>query len=136
MVEEGYGGGDPRIELAQLEMALRRIGRLIAGISLHTGAMSLDDAARMFEERCFMAPVNAVREARRGTSDPGYLVYTLGKWRILQIRDEARPMLGPAFRLREFHDVFLRQGGVPLALAREGVLAELARRPRAAGGDR
>ncbi|HEY2953856.1 MAG TPA: DUF885 domain-containing protein [Candidatus Eisenbacteria bacterium] len=132
MVEEGYGNGDPRIELAQLELALRRIGRLIVGISLHTGGMSLEDAARLFEERCYMAPVNAAREARRGALDPTYLVYTLGKWRILAMRDEARRMLGPAFRLGEFHDALLHQGGVPLPLAREGVLAELARRHRAA----
>jgi len=134
MVEEGYGGGDPRIELAQLELALRRIGRLIVGISLHTGGMSLEDAQRLFEERCFMAPVNAAREARRGALDPMVLVYTLGKWRILALRDEARRMLGPAFRLREFHDALLRQGGVPLPLARVGVLFELARRHRAAAG--
>ena len=134
MVEEGYGGGDPRIELAQLELALRRIGRLIAGISLHTGGMSLADATRLFEDQCFMAPVNAAREARRGPLDPGYLVYTLGKWRILALREEARRALGPAFRLREFHDALLSQGGVPLPLAREGVLHDLARRHRAASG--
>jgi len=134
MVEEGYGAGDPRIELAQLTLALRRIGRLIVGISLHTGGMTQAEAQRLFEERCFMAPVNAAREARRGALDPTYLVYTLGKWRILELREEARRMLGPAFRLREFHDALLHQGGVPLPLAREGVLAELARRHRAATG--
>jgi len=96
--------------------------------------MSIADAGRLFEERCFMAPVNAAREARRGALDPGYLAYTLGKWRILALRDEARRLLGPAFRLREFHDVLLRQGGVPLPLAREGVLHELSRRHRAAEG--
>jgi uncharacterized protein (DUF885 family) len=137
MVEQGYGAGDPRIELAQLDLALQRIGRLIAAISLHTGRMSVAEAGRMFEDSCYMAPVNAAREARRGALDPGYLAYTLGKWRILQIRDEAQAMLGPAFRLSEFHDVLLRQGGVPLPLARDGVLRELARRHRAAvGADR
>ena len=81
-----------------------------------------------------MAPVNAAREARRGVIDPSYLSYTLGKWRILELRDEARHILGPAFRLREFHDVLLHQGGVPLPLARDGVLRELARRHRSAAG--
>jgi uncharacterized protein (DUF885 family) len=134
MVEEGYGAGDPRIELAQLELALQRIGRLIAAVSLHTGRMSLADAGRMFEERCFMAPVNAAREARRGAIDPGTLSYTLGKWRILELREAARRMLGSAFKLREFNDALLRQGGVPLPLARDGVLRELGRRHRAAAG--
>ena len=134
MVEEGYGAGDPRVELAELELALQRIGRLVAAVSLHTGRMSLEDASRMFEERCFMAPVNAAREARRGAIDPGTLSYTLGKWRILEMREEARRMLGSAFQLREFNDALLRQGGVPLPLAREGVLRELGRRHRAAAG--
>jgi uncharacterized protein (DUF885 family) len=134
MVEEGYGAGDPRIELAQLDLALQRIGRLIAAVSLHTGTMTLADAGRMFEERCFMAPVNAAREARRSAIDSGTLSYTLGKWRILEMRQEARRMLGSTFRLREFNDVLLRQGGVPLPLARDGVLRELARRHRAAAG--
>jgi hypothetical protein len=134
MVEQGYGGGDPRIELAQLDLALQRIGRLIAAISLHTGGMSLAEAASMFEERCFMAPVNAAREARRGALDPGYLAYTLGKWRILQMRERAQRMLGPEFKLREFHDVLLRQGGIPLPLVRDGVLRELAQRHRATAG--
>src|SRR5262249_50819640 len=88
MIEEGYGAGDPRLELAQLDLALQRIGRLIAAISLHTGRMSLADASQMFEERCFMAPVNAAREARRGALDPGDLAYTLGKWRLLERRNE------------------------------------------------
>src|SRR5262249_6562546 len=135
MIEEGYGAGDPRLELAQLDLALQRIGRLIAALSLQTGSRSLADASQMVEECCFMAPVNAAREARRGAIDPAYLSYALGKWRILELRDDARRMLGAAFSLREFHDVLLRQGGVPLPLAREGVLRELARRHRATAGN-
>ena len=81
-----------------------------------------------------MAPVNAAREARRGALDPGYLAYTLGKWRILQMRERAQRMLGPEFKLREFHDVLLRQGGIPLPLVRDGVLRELAQRHRATAG--
>jgi uncharacterized protein (DUF885 family) len=137
MLEEGYGAGDPAIELAQLDLALQRIGRLIASLSLQTGRMSLADASRLFEERCNMAPVNAAREARRAAVDLDDLAYTLGKWRILGLRNEAQRMLGPAFRLREFHDVLLAQGAVPLRLAREGVLRELgSRHHTTAGGDR
>jgi uncharacterized protein (DUF885 family) len=136
MVERGWGGGDLRTELAQLELALQRLGRLIVGISLHTRGMTLEEAQQLFEKRCFMGPVNAAREARRGALDPTYLVYSLGKWRILGMRDEARALLGPGFSLREFHDTLLRQGGVPLPLAREAVLRELARRHRAPSGAR
>ena len=125
MIEEGYGGGDPRYELAQLSLAIGRIGRLIVGISMHTQGMTYDEAEKLFEQRCYMAPINAAREARRGALDPTYLVYTLGKWRILELRDEVRRRLGPRFRLREFHDVFLKQGGSPLPVVRAAVLREL-----------
>jgi uncharacterized protein (DUF885 family) len=134
MVEQGYGSGDPRMELAELDLALLSIGRLIAAISLQTGAMTPEDASRMFEERCFQAPVNAAREARLAAIQPLALSETLGKWRILELRDDAQRMLGPAFRLREFHDVFLHQGAMPLPLAREAVLRELSRRHGAAAG--
>src|SRR5574341_425041 len=96
--------------------------------------MSLEEAARMFEERCFLPPLDAAHEARRAARDPGCMAEALGKWRILALRGEAGRMLGPAFRLREFHDALLRQGPIPLPLARDGVLGELARRHRAAGG--
>ena len=134
MIEEGMGGDDPRIELAWHERSLRGAGRLIAALALHTGGMSLDEAARMFEEECFLAPADAAREALLAAHDPGVLAEALGKWRILELRGEAGRLLGPAYRAREFHDALLRQGAVPLPLAREGVLNELTRRHRAAGG--
>ena len=124
-IEQGFGGGDPRYELAQQWLALQRLGRLIVGISLHTQGMTYDDAERVFREQCWMAPVNASREARRGTMDPTYLVYTLGKWRILDLRDEVRAGLGDRFDLKAFHDALLREGASPLPVVREGVLHDL-----------
>jgi uncharacterized protein (DUF885 family) len=124
-IEEGFGGGDPRYELAQLVLAIQRIGRLIAGISLHTQGMTYEQAVDLFETRCYMARVNAEREARRGTLDPTYLVYTLGKWRILELREEVRSRLGARFDAKLFHDAFLAQGGSPLPVARAGLLHAL-----------
>ena len=72
-----------------------------------------------------MAPVNAAREARRGTLDPTYLVYTLGKWRILELREEVRHRLGDRFRLRDFNDAFLRQGNSALPVVRAALLHEI-----------
>lgn len=135
-IEEGFGGGDPRFELAQLSLAIRRIGRFIAGISLHTQGMTYEEAVRLFEEQCFMAPVNAAREARRGTMDPTYLVYTLGKWRILDLREEVRARLGARYTPRLFHDAFLRQGAAPLPVARAGLLREIDALAAGPGGDR
>jgi uncharacterized protein (DUF885 family) len=127
-VEQGYGGGDPRIEMEQKWAALQRLGRLIAGVSIHTAGMTQPDAEKLFEEQCWMKPINASREARRGALDPTYLVYTLGKWHILDLRDEVRAALGARYTPRLFHDALLRQGVVPLPLLRCGVLHELAGR--------
>jgi uncharacterized protein (DUF885 family) len=126
MLEQGFGGGDPRAELAQLDLALQRLGRMVVGLSMHTGTMTLEEATRLFQEQCWMPRVNAEREARRGTIDPTYLVYTLGKWRILELRDELRAQLGPRFDLRVFHDAFLHQGPIPISIARAALLTELA----------
>jgi hypothetical protein len=131
MVEEGFGDGDPRAELAQLDLALLDLGRLIVGISLHTGGMPLEAARRFFEERCLVAPGEAAREARLVALDPGTIAPTLGKWRILALRDEARAALGDRFDARAFHDALLAQGGAPIPLAREAVLRALAGKARA-----
>jgi uncharacterized protein (DUF885 family) len=124
-IEEGYGGGDPRYELAQLSAAIQRIGRFVVGLSLHTQGMTYEQAVEVFHDRCYMAPVNAEREARRGTLDPTYLVYTLGKWRILELRDEVKARLGDRFRLKEFHDAFLKQGPSALPVVRAAMLHAL-----------
>jgi uncharacterized protein (DUF885 family) len=87
--------------------------------------MTYDDAVLLFENQCYMAPINAEREARRGTLDPTYLVYTLGKWRILDLRAEIQQRLGSRFDLGRFHDDFLRQGNSALPVVREAMLHEL-----------
>jgi uncharacterized protein (DUF885 family) len=124
-VEQGFGGGDPRFRLMQQALAIRRIGRLIVGISLHTQGMTYEQAVELFQNRCYMAPVNAQREARRGTMDPTYLVYTLGKWHILDLRAEVQSKLGARFDLKRFHDAYLAQGGSPFPVVRAGLLREL-----------
>jgi uncharacterized protein (DUF885 family) len=129
MVEQGWGGGDPRVALAQSVAACQRLGRLVVGISLHARGMTLEDAEQFFEQRCLMAPANAEREARRGILDPTYGVYVLGKWRLLALRDEVRARLGPRFDLRAFHDAVLREGPSPLPVVRAGVLHALTGEP-------
>jgi uncharacterized protein (DUF885 family) len=121
-IEQGYGNGDPRYELAQRLLALQRLGRFVVGISLHTQGMTYEQAVTLFEGRCYMAPVNAEREARRGTLDPTYLVYTLGKWRILDLRAELMRREGTAFNLKAFHDAFLKEGPAALPVLRAAML--------------
>lgn len=123
MVEEGFGNGNPRLRLAQLSEALLRDCRWVVGIKEHTQGLSVDDAAKQyFTERCFQQPANAYEEARRGTYDPTYLYYTLGKLAIYKLRADYRAAKGAAFSLREFHDQFVRQGGVPIKLIRRILL--------------
>ena len=122
MLDQGYGNGDPRLRLGQLQDALLRNARYVAGIAMHTGKMTFDEAVEFFVKEGYQTRDNAVREAKRGTSDPTYLVYTLGKLEILALREEYRTKRGAAFRLEEFHNRFLAQGYPPIKLVREAML--------------
>jgi len=124
MLDEGYGGGDRRLRLGQLQDALLRDARFIVGIEMHTGKMTVDQARQFFVTEGFQVPAVADVEAKRGTVDPTYLVYTLGKLEILKLREDYKKKLGDKFRLQEFHDRFLEQGGVPLPLVRKALLEE------------
>jgi len=78
----------------------------------------VEEASNFFEKEGFQERANAVREARRGTIDPGYLVYTLGKIQILDLREECRAAWGSAFDLRTFHNRLLATGYPPLRISR------------------
>jgi uncharacterized protein (DUF885 family) len=122
MLDEGYGNGDLKLRLGQIQDALLRNARYIVGISMHTGNMTFDQAVEFFIKEGYTSKVNAEREAKRGTSDPTYLVYTLGKLEILKLRDEYRMQKGAAFSLKEFHDRFLAQGYPPIEIVRRAML--------------
>ena len=123
MIEEGFGNGDPKAKLSQLSDALLRDCRFVAGIKEHTQGLSVQRAATdYFVDQCFQEPANAYEEARRGTYDPTYLYYTLGKLEIYKLRDDYRRAQGSAYSLRGFHDAFVRQGGVPIKLMRRILL--------------
>ena len=123
MLEEGYGNGDLRLRLGQLQDALLRDARYIVGIQMHTGQMTVDQATDFFIKEGYQPRPIAEKEAKRGTSDPTYLVYTLGKLEILKLRDDYKSKKGAQFSLAEFHDSFLKQGTAPLKLVRRALLA-------------
>jgi uncharacterized protein (DUF885 family) len=125
MLDEGLASGDPRYRLAQLQDALLRDVRFIVGIQLHTGKMTVDQAERMFEEKGYQQPEVALAEAKRGTFDPTYGYYTLGKLMILKLRDDYRAQQGSKFSLQDFHDRFLKLGPLPLPLIRKAMLGEM-----------
>jgi uncharacterized protein (DUF885 family) len=122
MVEEGYGGGDPRIRLAQLSEALLRDCRFVVGIKLHTRGMTVEQGAKVFEEEGFQEPSTAYEEARRGAYNPTYLYYTLGKLQIYKLREDYRRAKGMDYKLATFHNEFVRQGGIPIKLIRRILL--------------
>jgi uncharacterized protein (DUF885 family) len=113
---------DPSLRLHQLQLALVRICRYVAGIQMHAKGMSYEQAVELFVNEGYMERVAAEREARRGTADPTYLVYTLGKHEILKLRDEYRSRTGGT--LKAFHDDLLRTGYPPLPIARRILFKE------------
>ena len=122
MVEQGLGDGDPKLKVAQLEMALLRDCRFIASIEMHTKGKSVDDAIQIFKKECGSPEPEARREAYRGTRDPGYINYTVGKLEILKLRDDYRAKMGDKFSLIDFHDRLLAGGLVPIKIIRREMM--------------
>jgi uncharacterized protein (DUF885 family) len=124
MLDEGYGNGDPKLRLGQLQDALLRDARYIVGISMHTGKMTFDQAVQFFQTEGYQTQSVAEVETKRGTSDPTYLVYTLGKLEIMKLREDYRQKMRDSFSLQQFHDTFLRQGFPPIKIVRETMLGD------------
>jgi uncharacterized protein (DUF885 family) len=122
MLDEGYGHGDPRLRMGQLQDALLRDARFIAGIEMHTGKMTLEQANKFFVDEGYQTAPVADVESKRGTSDPTYLVYTVGKLQIMKLREDYRKQQENKFSLQEFHDKFMLQGAVPLKIIRKAML--------------
>jgi uncharacterized protein (DUF885 family) len=131
MLDEGYGqpgagAKDAReaklIRLGQLQDALLRDARFVVGIQIHTGNMTLDQARTLFVKEGYQSREIADVETKRGTADPTYLYYTLGKLEILKLRADVKKKEGESFSLQKFHDEFLRQGFPPIAIIRRAML--------------
>lgn len=118
IVDEGWGNGDPRVRLAQLQDALLRECRFVAGVKMHTGKMTFAQAERFFRESGFQSAATARIEATRATQDPIFGYYTLGKLEILKLREDYRKKLGADFTLQRFHDALLAHGDPPIPLLR------------------
>jgi uncharacterized protein (DUF885 family) len=122
MLDEGYGNGDLTLRLGQLQDALLRDARYIVGIQMHTGAMTYEQGVDFFVKEGFQTRTNGERETKRGTSDPTYLYYTLGKLEILKLREDYKKAKGSSFSLEEFHNKFLSQGNPPIRIVRREML--------------
>jgi uncharacterized protein (DUF885 family) len=126
MIDEGFGKDDPANRLAMLHGALLRNCRFAASVGMHTRGMTVEQAEKRFVDDCHQARSEAHEQAVRGTFDPGYFAYTLGKLQILALREEAKKALGDKFSLLRFHDALLSHGSPPVALIHDVVLRDLA----------
>jgi len=130
MLDVGLGDERPEKEramfkLAQLQDALLRACRYVAGIRMHCDRMTVEQATSLFVRGGYLAELPARREAIRGTLDPTYLVYTLGKMQILSLREECQKAWGASYSLKRFHDSMLSNGSAPVALHRRLLLPAL-----------
>ena len=126
MIEQGFGGNDQRVHAMQLMEALLRNCRFLCVIRMHTQGMKVEEAKRFFMEQAYLEPLPAEREAVRGTFDPMYLNYTLGKLQIMKLREDYKSVAGDGYSLKDFHDRFLSFGAPPIPLIRKAMLGELA----------
>ena len=133
MLDEGYGqpgegAKDEReakfLRLGQLQDALLRDARFIVGIEMHTGKMSIEQAEEFFQKEGYQSKETAAVETKRGSGDPTYLYYTLGKLEIMKLREDMKKKEGAAFSLEKFHDDFLKQGFPPVKIVREALLGD------------
>ncbi len=136
VVDEGYGRSksekptDEEIKraakyrMAQSDEALLRLCRLCVSIKMHTQGMSVEEGTKFFQDNCYYEAKPAHSEAMRGTFDPGYLNYTLGKLQILKLREDFKAQEGPVYTLKRFHDEMLKHGMPPIRLLREIMLKD------------
>jgi hypothetical protein len=134
MYEKGLGKDDPEKHIGQIIEALLRDVRLLSSIGLHTHGMTVAQSEKMFREQAFQDPGNARQQAARGTYDPAYLSYTLGKLMIRKLRTDwiakhsgAASTAAPADEQalwHDFHDQFLSYGGPPIPLLRKEMMGE------------
>jgi uncharacterized protein (DUF885 family) len=122
VVEAGLDGGDAETRVGQLSNALLRNCRYLSAIGLHARGMTQEQSRELFRNECFQDEGTARQQSARGTYDPGYLNYTLGKLMIRKLRDDWTASRGSRAAWKEFHDTFLSYGGPPIPRVRRAML--------------
>jgi hypothetical protein len=122
MWEAGLGNGSDEMHIGQLLAALLRNVRFVSAIEMHTGKMTVEESEKMFLEQGYQDAGNARQQSARGTFDPAYLNYTMGKLMIRKLRDDWTASRGGKQAWQQFHDEFLKYGGPPIPLVRKAML--------------
>jgi len=122
MYDEGLGQGDSELHIGQLQEALLRDVRFLSAIGLHTKGMTVEQSKQMFIEKGLRSEGEADQQSARGTFDPAYLNYTMGKLMIMKLRDDWCATRGGKAAWKQFHDQFLSYGGPPIPLVRKAMM--------------
>jgi len=118
MWDAGLGDGDAETHVGQLSNALLRDCRFLSAIGMHSGRMTQEQSRQLFLTECYQDEGNARQQSARGTYDPAYLNYTMGKLMIRRLRDDWTRTRGGRRAWKAFHDRFLSYGGPPIPLVR------------------
>jgi hypothetical protein len=124
MYDAGLGAGDAELHLGQLQEALLRNVRFISAIGLHTKGMTVEESKKMFIEQGLQDEGSADQQSARGTFDPAYLNYTMGKLMIRKLREDWTASRGGRNSWKQFHDAFLTYGGPPIPLVRKAMMGK------------
>ncbi len=124
MWESGLNDGDPETHIGQLLNALLRNVRLLSAIGMHAGRMTAAESEAMFLTMAYQDPGNARQQAARGTFDPSYGSYTIGKLMIRKLREDWTATRGGRQAWKAFHDELLKYGAPPIPLVRKALLGE------------
>jgi uncharacterized protein (DUF885 family) len=124
MVEAGLRRNDETLRLGQLSEALIRLARFVVSIRMHVEDMSVEQAMRFFRDETFLEEGTARREAERGTFDPTYLVYSVGKLMLLKLRRDYEEQQGGKYSQRAFHDQLLGNGTATFGVQRQLMLGD------------
>jgi hypothetical protein len=124
MYDAGLGQGDPEMHIGQLQEALLRNVRFLSAIGLHTKGMTVEESKKMFIEQGLQDEGSAEQQANRGTFDPAYLNYTMGKLMISKLREDWTATRGGRQAWKQFHDAFLSYGGPPIPLVRKAMMGK------------
>lgn len=121
MWEAGLGKGDAETHIGQLSEALLRDCRFLSAIGMHARGMTLAQSRAMFMDQCYQDEGTADQQAARGSYDPAYLNYTMGKLMIRKLRADWTATRGGRKAWKAFHDRFLGYGGPPIPLVRKAM---------------
>ncbi len=111
------------IHLRQLQLRLWRIARVIWDVGVHTGKYSYEESVNLLVKQVGFQRWAAELEVDYSCENPGYqLGYFMGLSEILRLREDFKRVRGAAFTLGDFHERLLKQGSMPPALMREGLM--------------